>query len=47
MQREATRQAILEALALERKAQAMGVDIEREIERIIEKLKHGAEDRKI
>ena len=47
MQRTVTRDAILEALALERKAAALGVDIEREIEKIVEKLKYGAENRKI
>ncbi len=47
MERTLTRDAILEALALERKAQVLGVDIEREIEKIIEKLKNGAETRKI
>ena len=41
MQRTATRDAILEALALERKAKALGVDIEREISKIVERLKHG------
>jgi hypothetical protein len=45
MQRTVTRDAILEALALERKAQALGVDIEREIEKIVEKLKHGDKTR--
>lgn len=47
MQRTATRDAILEALALERKAKALGVDIEREIEKIVEKLRHGTETRQV
>lgn len=41
MQRTVERDAILEALALERKAKAIGVDIEPEITKIVDKIKRG------